>query len=550
VSVPRWLIPRNDDPRWFTRALLFIAIVLALKIVYLAFACPYTLAEDEAHYWTWSRALDWSYYSKGPGVAWAIAASNAVCAPLGLADSEFAVRLPATLFAGIFALALADLSRRASGRASAAWVAALLSIVIPVYYASGLLMTIDMPLLAMWAIAAWGAWRAIIEDWRPGWLVLGAAIGIGVLFKYTMLLLIPGLLIGWWLARASHSPSRPAAARWKIAGGLLAMLGLVPILVWNAQRGWPTIAHLLGHLGMTGGDVPLAPKAQGWHYEPEWTLTLIGTQLALVGPAIGVLAAATIDAFRRRSVPEAATFPLVGHRLLAWLGIPVLATYLAVSFVTEPEGNWPIATYVTLIPLAAERLLRRAEVGRVPVMWRAAVVLAFLIVPISLRGDWLRFVPVLGQPWTWNGRDQRPLAPLGRLTSGDVMAADVARLAQQLADETGQEPIVIAQQYGRASVLEFYLHAAGEHDVVVLCASSLTGGRRTQYDLWPDRDLRDIARWQGRNAVIIGGEPWHWEPAFERVVDVGPLRGETKATRRAYLGYGYRGWPAPPGADR
>ncbi|MBF8261431.1 MAG: conserved membrane protein of unknown function, partial [candidate division NC10 bacterium] len=48
------------------------------------------LAPDEAHYWTWSKRLDWSYYSKGPMVAYLIALSTR----LG-GDTDFYVRLPA-----------------------------------------------------------------------------------------------------------------------------------------------------------------------------------------------------------------------------------------------------------------------------------------------------------------------------------------------------------------------------------------------------------------------------------------------------------------------
>src|SRR6516162_4147232 len=44
----------------------------ALHLAYLAHDCPLDLAPDEAHYWDWSRHLDWSYYSKGPLVAYLI----------------------------------------------------------------------------------------------------------------------------------------------------------------------------------------------------------------------------------------------------------------------------------------------------------------------------------------------------------------------------------------------------------------------------------------------------------------------------------------------
>ena len=55
--------------------LLAVALIVGsalLRLLYLACNCPLDLSPDEAHYWDWSRHLDWSYYSKGPGVAWLI----------------------------------------------------------------------------------------------------------------------------------------------------------------------------------------------------------------------------------------------------------------------------------------------------------------------------------------------------------------------------------------------------------------------------------------------------------------------------------------------
>ena len=69
-----------------------VGLVTLLRSAYLVWFCPYTLVEDEAHYWEWSRRLDLSYYSKGPGIAWTIAASVRT-----FGDVEWAVRLPAAL---------------------------------------------------------------------------------------------------------------------------------------------------------------------------------------------------------------------------------------------------------------------------------------------------------------------------------------------------------------------------------------------------------------------------------------------------------------------
>src|SRR5262245_20707278 len=48
---------------------------VALTFAYVWVDCPLGLAPDEAHYWEWSRKLDWGYYSKGPLVAWLIRGS-------------------------------------------------------------------------------------------------------------------------------------------------------------------------------------------------------------------------------------------------------------------------------------------------------------------------------------------------------------------------------------------------------------------------------------------------------------------------------------------
>src|SRR5438876_2225218 len=101
-------------PVWPWR-LLALSLVLAtalLRILYLAYSCPLDLAPDEGHYWDWSRNLDWSYYSKGPLIAWIIRAGCELfgTATVGVQGTLMpAVRLPAVLcgsgmLAGLYVL--------------------------------------------------------------------------------------------------------------------------------------------------------------------------------------------------------------------------------------------------------------------------------------------------------------------------------------------------------------------------------------------------------------------------------------------------------------
>ena len=67
-------------------------LLLTLLHLWMIASGRWPLSADEAHYWEWSRRLDWSYYSKGPMVAYLIALSTR----LG-GHTESWVRLPAVL---------------------------------------------------------------------------------------------------------------------------------------------------------------------------------------------------------------------------------------------------------------------------------------------------------------------------------------------------------------------------------------------------------------------------------------------------------------------
>src|SRR5882757_9243243 len=87
---------------WLIRLLATILIVgaAALRVIYLGWFSDLNLAPDEAHYWDWSRQLDWSYYSKGPLVALLIRGSCELFGRLSIAltgSEMLAVRLPAVI---------------------------------------------------------------------------------------------------------------------------------------------------------------------------------------------------------------------------------------------------------------------------------------------------------------------------------------------------------------------------------------------------------------------------------------------------------------------
>lgn len=529
-----WVVRLARDP------LAWLVIgVTAARMVYLAWLCPYELVEDEAHYWEWSRRLGLSYYSKGPGVAWSIALSTWL-----LGTSEAAVRMPSVLASAVSTVAVAALARDVSGRRDAGLLAGCLFNLAPVFQFTALLMTIDSPYIACWTVAAWAGWRMSRGSGSAAaWgAFFGAAVGLGFLFKYTVLLIVPGVLAGWWWSNRISSREGEASGRVPPTALAAAVAGFGacawPVVAWNVQEGWPTVRHLLGHLGVRGGDIYLPPdRPGGWTYNPMWTLELLGIQALLFGAVTAVLAGA-ITWWARRGLRERMG---PGGAYLVGCAVPVLLFYFAVTFFTRAEGNWPMAGFPTLIALSGvwlslERAARpnkaegtSAGRGFAESSWRVSIWAGVVVGLLMLRVDLVARVPLIG-----------PAIPLGRLQGGRVQAHHVDELAAELRRQTGREPLAVIQHYGQASRIAFYR----EGREVVFCASSLTAGRKTQYDYWADTDLRDPAL-IGRPGVLVGGVESQWARAFERVEPIGQIRGETKRDRQAFLGFGFKGFGSP-----
>ncbi len=536
--------------------MVLVLAVLVARLAYTWLAGVYTLVEDEAHYWEWSRWLEWSYYSKGPGIAWLIRLATEA-----MGTSEAAIRTPAVVASAVVALCAAGMARSIYSDGRAAFAAAAMVCLIPIYQAVALLMTIDGPFLACWSVACWSGLVALRRGGRLSWLVLGAALALGFLFKYTIVLLVPGLVV-FALVHRKTLVLAPGWAKWLVACGFIALLGLLPVAVWNAQHDWATVRHLLGHAGLPGGDQQTAPG--GRTLNPMSTLEFIGVQFGVVGPMLVVMLAAGLG--RASRWIDIDTWR--GDRALCvWCAAPILLGYGVLSLFTDIEGNWPIAAYVSLIPLAAgqvvrvkdhvrerttewlampeqERprwgLLRKRPEAVSQIAWDWAVVFGLVAGAGVLRLDLLTRLP-------WPGEGAPLDRVVARLTEADTRAASTAELMEQLWTGTGLEPFVLAQQYGRSSQLAFYLPGRP----TVYATSSLMNGRRTQYDEWDHTDLRTPqvnSELLGRPSVMIGATAEQWLEAFERVELIGTLAGERKKGRDAYLGYGYRGFEqARPG---
>ena len=489
--------------------------LLALRLIYLIWLCPYELAADEAQYWDWSRRLELSYYSKGPGVAWAIAAATRT---FGI--SEWAVRVPAALASFVATLALARLATRLTGGDErVGFVTAALYQAAPVFYATSQFMTIDAPYFACWIAAAAAGWRIAAGRRRPvDWLLFGAALGVGVLFKYTILLLAPGVLAFLWRRSVGLSASQKVIGFGLAFAALLAVAS--PVFVWNARHGWPTVAHLAGNVGLPGGDV--APQKH-WVWNPLWTLGYLFYPLIVLGPVIGTgLLFAWRERHRDPAPGSAMTYAL-------FTAFPVVVFYFLVSFATDIKLNWPVGGYILLLIPVAEWVVGSVVTGRrTRAVWRwslgvgavCALAISFIEWPLIRFGD-VRI----------GARRLADMPIVARVSGHRVWASQVVQCAEAVAKKAGQAPVLVGSDHAVAALLAFYVPA----HPVVFSAGPLLGGRESAYDYFADTCLTDSAL-LGRPVILVGVDAPDWTRVLHlSSIEHAPVAG------RIFVGYGYGG---------
>lgn len=203
------------------------------------------LGFDEAYYWYWSQFPALGYYSKPPFMAWLVALSTSM-----FGNSEMAVRLTSLISYPVVAWLLFRMGRRWFD-ARTGLVAALLFFTMPAVALGNILITTDAVLLLCWTASLSVLFEALQHNRYRDWLLLGICSGLGLLSKYTMVLLAPSLLLVLLLV---------PVWRWHLINprlylsAALALLIFLPNIIWNIQHDFPTLQHTveISHLQQAG----------------------------------------------------------------------------------------------------------------------------------------------------------------------------------------------------------------------------------------------------------------------------------------------------------
>jgi membrane-associated phospholipid phosphatase/4-amino-4-deoxy-L-arabinose transferase-like glycosyltransferase len=477
--------PRVDSYRefdWKKLGWLLIAATLLARLLYLA-SGKIELSEDEAYQWLWSKHLALSYYSKPPLIA---------CVQwLGThlwGDTQFGIRFFAPVFAAIGGAALlAFLSKYANARVGFFTIAA--ACVTPMLAAGATLMTIDALSVFSWTIAMILTWRAVDRDSTADWLLVGLAIGFGLLAKYVAALEWICILI----FLAAHRPARPQFRRPGLyLAILISLLAFLPVIIWNNQHGWITLTHLNERAGLD----------QQWTFRRGFILDFILAEFGLLDPIFLALTIwACLKFWKSRTPLQTFLFcmggPLfIGYALYTirarvqpnWIAPSILPLFaLAVIFI---ESNWPPRNRITS-PL----LKWGFAIG--------AVIVVFLHETNLTKQVFSATVPP-------------KFDPLSRVRAWSTLAKSVQ---EERAKASAR--FIIGGHYGLTSLLTFYTpetHSGPRDNTLIY--SLATDRPVNQFYFWPNY----LAR-AGEDALFVqrdgAAEPAELAKQFERIEDLG-----------------------------
>lgn len=297
------------------------------------------LAPDEAYYWYWSKHLDLSYADHPPMVAFIMAIFTGIGG-----DTELFVRLGGLVCSAIslallyqtsvtlFPALLVKGPQWSGSDTRLAWELLLIFNITLLFPAGCIVQTPDTPMLLFWTAAVFCGSRIVTGGASRWWYLWGAAVGMGLLSKYTMILIVPAMFFFLLFSPAHRfwfKKKEPYLAM------LIALLIFSPVIFWNWQHNWVSFAYQLQQ-GFT-------PKKREFMEVLSKLMEYLGGQAAIITPllfvAFVIYSGKGIAVYLRRKIPAYLYLALLSWPILLFFGLTTALGKVA-------EANWPAPAYI------------------------------------------------------------------------------------------------------------------------------------------------------------------------------------------------------------
>jgi 4-amino-4-deoxy-L-arabinose transferase-like glycosyltransferase len=350
--------PPGDRSTFGGDVRLLVAVAL-LRVLLQAFTNDtYGFFRDELVTLDDSRHLDWGYVAYPPLTPFVGRVALALFG-LSLNGVRFFPVLVQGIVVVLVGLMARDMGARRFGQVLAAVAVATTAASV---LTATLLQYVVFDYLA-WVLVSWCVVRLLATLDARWWLGIGAAVGLGVMTKYTIGFWVAGIVVGLVLTGNLRWLRHP----WPWAGALLALAIALPNLVWQARHEFVSLAFLRS---IHERDVQLG-RARGFLLDQ---LLVNGNAVSLVLIAGGLYFLFAAPGGRR-------------FRMLGWM----YATAFVLFLVLRGRGYYLVPAYPVLVAggavwldqIAARRSVSAARRLR-RVTWAALAVAAAGVVALTL----------------------------------------------------------------------------------------------------------------------------------------------------------------------
>ena len=402
----------STHKRGIEYSFIIIAVTLLVKLLCIG---SNDLLVEEAYYWNYSAHLDIGYLDHPPMVALLIKIFTTI-----FGTNEFGVRVASIVCwvgTALFSFKLTESIKLGAGR-----FAVMLVAILPFFFLHSLVITPDIPLMVCWSAALYYLYQALVQDKSTAWYIAGIWLGLGMLSKYTIVLLGPATLVYLIIV--------PQARTWFLRKEpylclLITAMLFTPVIYWNATHEWASFAFQ--------GTRRLEDTSSFAFHQ------LLGLFVVFLTP-LGVLGFLEIFC---KSTPEKTLVDVKTQRFLQLFTLVPLAVFSVFSFSHEIKFNWIGPSLLAIMPWLAV-LIDTAK----PALRKGWIITAIVLLALYCG---MLFCIISGMPANINKQ----------LFSKYIAWSDLTRQIQAVAvdveTKTHSTPLIVPMDlYNIGSELAFY----------------------------------------------------------------------------------------------
>ena len=444
----------------------WLVLGVATLAIHLLFNGGYGIFRDELYFIVCGDHPAWGYVDQPPLIPLIASWSHAL-----FGNFLVGFRLaPALAMAATVALT-AEFTRVLGGGRFAQWLAGLCVLGSGYFLAIGLLLTTDLIQPLTWLGLSWCLVRLVQTGDERWWVPFGVIAGVGLFSKYLIAFYLLALAVGVLATPLRRSLLRP----WVYAGAAIAMLIVLPNVLWQQAHGWPFLE--LGKAGAGGKNIALSP------------LAFFTQQILLIGPMALPVWGTGLWALAVRP------------RFAAFRVFPIAYVLLFVLFiVSHGKAYYLSSIYPTLLAFGAvaiEIWLRR-PVARGAALAAVVLVAAFLsplAIPVLPVEAYIAYAHAIGLGPSATAAEHQKLGVLPQ-TYADMfgwpeMAAKVAKVYWSLPPADRAKAVFYGNNYGDAAAIDVFGRPLG-------LPSAISG--HNNYFLW------GLQGHDGSVVIRIGGD--------------------------------------------